>query len=412
MWHRLFIRRNKESVLNKLTRYQLLLQRLSCASGTAKAGFTLIELLVVVAIIAILAAILFPVFAKAREKARQTNCSSNQRQLYLAIEMYSQDNGQLYPSVNPFTSSPWMQQIGNYIGTPGIFFCPSVSNTGHKAGSDYLYNSALTDQTSTDSNYGQGISELSLATGNSISSTMVTTEGTNAAATAVCVYNSSATLQYRHNGSCVQSYLDGHVANVLPQPTGAFQCLGTDSTTAGAFSSKYGTKGYLLCDWTGGDNAAADIKAPVISYLNATTPVTILASPSNRAYYHYGSGDNTANTPVNPAGGTAQSGIWYTGSGNVVGAYFTMQPDFLNAGDSSWHIMRVYFQDVDNYGGRVATIDMQSTGGTSLIGGPVTVSSYHTTGKWVSFQYKGVVNFVITNTVNSTNATISALAFD
>ena len=54
-------------------------------------GFTLIELLVVIAIIAILAAILFPVFAKAREKARQASCQSNLKQLALACLMYAQD---------------------------------------------------------------------------------------------------------------------------------------------------------------------------------------------------------------------------------------------------------------------------------------------------------------------------------
>ena len=54
-------------------------------------GFTLIELLVVIAIIAILAAILFPVFAKAREKARQTSCLSNLKQITLGNQMYAQD---------------------------------------------------------------------------------------------------------------------------------------------------------------------------------------------------------------------------------------------------------------------------------------------------------------------------------
>ncbi len=61
-------------------------------------GFTLIELLVVIAIIAILAAILFPVFAKAREKARQTACLSNEKQVGLAILQYVQDSDGYMPA--------------------------------------------------------------------------------------------------------------------------------------------------------------------------------------------------------------------------------------------------------------------------------------------------------------------------
>jgi len=63
-------------------------------------GFTLIELLVVIAIIAILAAILFPVFAKAREKARQASCTSNVKQLALGALMYIQDYDEQYPFWN------------------------------------------------------------------------------------------------------------------------------------------------------------------------------------------------------------------------------------------------------------------------------------------------------------------------
>ena len=63
----------------------------------ARRGFTLIELLVVIAIIAILAAILFPVFARARAKARQAQCTSNLKQLGIALEMYSSDYDDLYP---------------------------------------------------------------------------------------------------------------------------------------------------------------------------------------------------------------------------------------------------------------------------------------------------------------------------
>ncbi|MFP3905369.1 MAG: type II secretion system protein, partial [Armatimonadota bacterium] len=61
-------------------------------------GFTLIELLVVIAIIAILAAILFPVFARAQDKARQTACLSNQKQLGTALMMYANDYDNTLPS--------------------------------------------------------------------------------------------------------------------------------------------------------------------------------------------------------------------------------------------------------------------------------------------------------------------------
>jgi prepilin-type N-terminal cleavage/methylation domain-containing protein len=63
----------------------------------SRRGFTLIELLVVVAIIAVLAAILFPVFAQARERARRTSCLSNCRQIGLAFMQYAQDNDEYFP---------------------------------------------------------------------------------------------------------------------------------------------------------------------------------------------------------------------------------------------------------------------------------------------------------------------------
>lgn len=92
-------------------------------------GFTLIELLVVIAIIAILAAILFPVFARAREKARQTSCLSNMRQIGMAIEQYKMDYAGRYPwSGYTGTSVGWYDFVEAYIGNREAIRCPSNPN--------------------------------------------------------------------------------------------------------------------------------------------------------------------------------------------------------------------------------------------------------------------------------------------
>src|SRR5437763_15790418 len=72
-------------------------------------GFTLIEMLVVISIIAILASILFPVFAQAREKARAAACLSNQKQIAMAFAMYSQDFDEVYPPAVDAVSGPWWE---------------------------------------------------------------------------------------------------------------------------------------------------------------------------------------------------------------------------------------------------------------------------------------------------------------
>lgn len=94
-------------------------------------GFTLIELLVVIAIIAILAAILFPVFAKAREKARQTSCLSNVKQITLSLMQYLQDYDERLPDhCGQQTANCWAVSIFPYAKNSQVFECPSSNSLG------------------------------------------------------------------------------------------------------------------------------------------------------------------------------------------------------------------------------------------------------------------------------------------
>jgi prepilin-type N-terminal cleavage/methylation domain-containing protein/prepilin-type processing-associated H-X9-DG protein len=109
-------------------------------------AFTLIELLVVIAIIAILAAILFPVFSQAREKARQSNCLSNYRNVGMGVLQYSQDYDELYPNGevpafmaqgyfyflppeldgdDPYDPAFWINTTFPYIKNAQVHECPS-----------------------------------------------------------------------------------------------------------------------------------------------------------------------------------------------------------------------------------------------------------------------------------------------
>ena len=92
-------------------------------------GFTLIELLVVIAIIAILAAILFPVFAKAREKARQSSCLNNCKQMATAFLSYAQDYDERIVLCRQGASDPYYPVLLQpYVKNSQIFICPSRAN--------------------------------------------------------------------------------------------------------------------------------------------------------------------------------------------------------------------------------------------------------------------------------------------
>jgi prepilin-type N-terminal cleavage/methylation domain-containing protein/prepilin-type processing-associated H-X9-DG protein len=104
-----------------------------------KKGFTLIELLVVIAIIAILAAILFPVFARAREKARQASCMSNEKQMILACIMYKTDYDGRFPRNCTSSSATgcvppgwdWREVTQPYVKNWDLYTCPSNETVSH-----------------------------------------------------------------------------------------------------------------------------------------------------------------------------------------------------------------------------------------------------------------------------------------
>ncbi len=110
-----------------------------------RAGFTLIELLVVIAIIALLAAILFPVFAKAREKARQTTCLSNMKQLGLGFMQYAQDADEYFPQCPYNQFQGWAGQIYPYVKSVAMYKCPddSTAANGQSTPVSYGANSNL-----------------------------------------------------------------------------------------------------------------------------------------------------------------------------------------------------------------------------------------------------------------------------
>ena len=98
--------------------------------GRVRSAFTLIELLVVIGIIAVIAAILFPVFAGIRERGRRTQCLSNERQIGMAILQYAGDNSETFYST-PFTPIPGVGWAGSclpYMKDSAILACPSDSN--------------------------------------------------------------------------------------------------------------------------------------------------------------------------------------------------------------------------------------------------------------------------------------------
>jgi len=352
-------------------------------------GFTLIELLVVIAIIAILAAILFPVFAKAREKARQTSCLNNQRQITTAVLLYAQDHEEMLPE----NAGVW----GAINVDKGVLKCPTKSRLAN----GFLFNF--------------NIGGTALGKYDTPNATEVTGDGMHTSTASQPYENvayDAAEFDKRHNGKIQMSYLDGHIDLTTTGPTivlpvlpdsGPTLAAGNpnaridtiDSTTSGNWWTApstfvYGKKGYILCDFNG-----TDVTQLTGSYVTGVSPT------GNNVYCWAVAGATDVKDPINPATGQRSAACWYQND-------WSMTVTLANAGDTSVHTMRLYVLDYDPQNRSVDITVKNSSGSTTLA--TTTVNGYQQ-GKWVPVIFRGNISIYF-HTSGPSNAVLSAITFD
>ncbi len=242
-------------------------------------GFTLIELLVVIAIIAILAAILFPVFAKAREKARTNSCLNNQRQILIAINMYCMDHDEkLFPDPR---NSAWSQYLQPY-NEPSLYDCPSYQIVGTNANPEYGFNELI---------FGYALGDIKNPSNMLVTADLdMQPSPTNLnPRAALRISSTNMDIDPRHNNSAVCGLFDGHV-EVL-------------TVKAGAVMAAISAKGWEFVI----GNGAVGWK--VLQPMGAvTTPVTNLSAYGTAGFWGISSGYTTlvrsapawVNTTVTP----------------------------------------------------------------------------------------------------------------
>ncbi len=253
----------------------------SLSQSRTRHGFTLIELLVVIAIIAILAAILFPVFAKAREKARQISCLNNVKQLALGFIQYQSDNDGVEPGATDGTggiskTGGWMYynayadttyqskfdvtlgSIYGYVKSQGVYVCPddsvgSGNGQAGRPGNSYSINGCVVAATADTSNGGytrHGKSESVFDNPSSImllgeEAANVANYDTGSSNDAYFYPNKADTTKHdfvstRHSGGSNIVFLDGH-AKWMIDPNTKFYVLTTGDPTATPASYMAGT---------------------------------------------------------------------------------------------------------------------------------------------------------------------------
>jgi len=352
-------------------------------------GFTLIELLVVIAIIAVLAAILFPVFARAREKSYQTSCLNNQRQIATSINIYTQDNDETMPN----SATVW-----TVIALPRTaLVCPTK---GEAIGNGYGYNVL--------------VAAKAIGTLDVVNTTLTADCSPNSKAPNLLSNSSEAEL--RHDGKTIVSYVDGHVT--LAGCGAGIGDLPIKTGLLGWYRADMGCSPTLWSDQSGNGNDLAGVAGALPLYLantingmpslhfmpniskplrNASTPLNLTNGTDATIYIVYRYISSVGFVAKLGASGTRGYELQlqnYTSNGGVIGSEISFRCDTGTSGDQEWW-----------YGGSTNSVPMTSALGHVVSGTTVTqyvdmstsaqISSTFatttppTTGIWVGGQADG-----------------------
>ena len=209
-------------------------------------GFTLIELLIVIAVIAILAAFLFPVFSKVRENARRASCQSNEKQIALALMQYTQDADEKMPGDHrgfPYpTGTGWGSEVYPYLGSTAIFRCPNdptaqAVNLNGRGETDYPVSYAM------NTNLDGGQPGGSLAAQSAPASTVLLVEVQGAQADLLSVADDSTTTGSASpgadGGDTSNGYIDKFCAAIYVTGPSSFVGMGNPPRTGQVFGGSY-----------------------------------------------------------------------------------------------------------------------------------------------------------------------------
>ena len=193
-------------------------------------GFTLIELLVVIAIIAILAAILFPVFARAREKARQTSCASNLKQLGLGLLMYGSDYDEKTPRIGRDIAGGgtvndwWGNTTMPYVKNKQVYQCPDVDTFTDNLQSNCNGGGPYGGYMGTCAVWYDGIALGKLGfPAETVLLTELHAAGCNRSGAGNCWWGrQDDPTTARHNGGTNNAFADGHVKWVKSEASGKY----------------------------------------------------------------------------------------------------------------------------------------------------------------------------------------------